>query len=144
MFDSSPTGDGQRLVKGIVAFIGAINCVVVPSQFSNQRPLFPFPGLYLIEIVLLGILVLAIVVLQPEWNGREKQIPWIAAGILLAFVILGAWTIGFFLIPALIAFLLVGILADWGAGEAVRKHVGLFFLAAVVQAGLIGVFALFT
>jgi hypothetical protein len=120
------------LIRGL-AVLGAINCVVVPLFFTQQRPLFPLPGLYLIEIAVLGILGLAgllfIVPYPPFWRGAL----WVAAGFLLAFVILGGFSIGFFLIPAMVTFLLAGFLMNRIEGDQVIKYIGLFLIAAVVQ-----------
>jgi hypothetical protein len=127
----------KRLLEWIAAVIGALNCAFIPLLFAPSQPqLFPLPGLYFIEIMVLGLLVLVATAVRPAaWS---KPIPWIAAGILLAFVIIGGFSIGFFLIPAFIAFLLVGLLAGWQTGGNIGKYIGLFFVAAVVQAGVMG------
>jgi hypothetical protein len=44
----------------------------------------------------------------------------------------------------MVAFLLVGILTDWQAGEVAGKHAGLFVLAAVLQAGAMVLFIMFS
>jgi hypothetical protein len=123
------------LVRGL-AMAAAINCVVVPMFFAQQRPLFPLPGLYLIEIAVLGILGLTGLLLvearSPFWRGA----PWVVAGALLAFVILGGFSIGFFLIPATAAFLLAGFLMNWIESDPVVKYIGLFLIAAVLQVAL--------
>lgn len=139
MTNSTPNNGAKRIFEWIAAVIGAINCAVVPMLFiTGQQPLFPLPGLYFIEIMLLGLAVLVATAVRP--TAWSKPIPWIAAGILLAFVILGGFSIGFFLIPAFIAFLLVGLLADWQTGGNIGLHIGLCFVAAVVQAVIMGLF----
>jgi hypothetical protein len=125
-------------VEWVLALVGAVNCVVIPFFFSqNQDPLFPLPGLYLIEIALLGILGLVSIMRDQVQNASYwGAIPWLVAGGLLAFVILGAWTIGLFLMPAMVAFLIAGILAGRRQSRKLSPHIGLFVLAAVVQAGI--------
>jgi hypothetical protein len=136
MSKSNNQSDRIVLVARGLAVVAAINCVVVPLFFAQQRPLFPFPGLYLIEIAVLGILGLTGLLLvepnSPFWRG----VPWAAAGVLLAFVILGGFSIGFFLIPATAAFLLAGFLMNWIERGLVVPYIGLFLIAAVLQVTL--------
>jgi hypothetical protein len=127
----------KRLLEWIAAAVGAINCVTIPVLFaSRQQPIFLLPGLYFIELILLGLLVLVATAVQPSrWRG---EIPWIAAGILLTFFFVAGFSIGPLLTPALIAFVVVGVLVDWQTGSNIGKHIGLFFIAAVAQAGVMG------
>lgn len=133
-----------RLFEWIAALIGVMNCILVPLAFAgSQEKLFPLPGLYFIELALVGVLVLAFVAWRPKSDGRWSALPWLAAGIILAFVILGGFSIGFYLIPALIAFLIVGVLATRPTG-AVARHFGWVLLAAVVQGAAMSLLVLLT
>lgn len=123
------------IVRGL-AIAAAINCVVVPLLFAQQRPLFPLPGLYLIEIAALGILGITGLLLVEPYSPFWRAVPWVVAGALLAFVILGGFSIGFFLIPATIAFLLAGFLLNRIEKGPVSKSIGLFLIAAILQATL--------
>jgi hypothetical protein len=123
-----------RAAEWFAALVGAINCILVPVLFAQPGGMdFPFPGLYFIEIALLGVLVLVFVALRPRLGGRWNALPWAAAGIILAFVILGGFSIGPYLIPALITFSITGILVDWQTGGMLTHHLGLLLMAAVVQ-----------
>lgn len=123
-----------RVGEWLAALVGAINCILVPALFAQPGGMdFPFPGLYFIEIAALGVLVLGFIALRPRLSLRWNALPWLAAGIVLAFVILGGFSIGPFLIPALLAFIATGILVDWQTGGAIARNVGLLFVAAVVQ-----------
>lgn len=136
MTHSSGKVSGMRVGEWLAALI-------VPALFAQSGGAdFPFPALYFIQIALLGVLVLATVAFRPRPAGRWGAIPWVAAGILLAFVVLGGFSIGFYLIPALIAFVLVGLLIDLQSGGGVGRHIGLFVVAAVVQASAMLVFVL--
>lgn len=136
----------------ILALIGAINCFAVPIIYafsaqtnppSNFFSLFelPTPGLYFIELVLIGVLgLLAGIKKQHQPSVFWSVIPWISSGILLTFVILGAWTIGFFLIPAMIAFLVLGILVDRRLKGEIALHVIYFVSAGIAQAVIVFIF----
>ena len=143
---TSLMGETRLLRAGewLAALIGAVNCVLVPAVFArSQRPLFPLPGLYFVQIALLGVLVLAFVAARPQLKGRWAALPWLAAGVMLAFVILGGFSIGPFLIPAFIAIVATGFLGDLQAGAAIGRHVGYLLVAAVAQAGVMGLMILF-
>jgi hypothetical protein len=118
----------------VLAGLAALNCAIVPLFFGGQRPLFPLPGLYLIEIAALGILGLTALLLVEPVTSFWRAVPWVAAGALLAFVILGGFSIGFYLIPAATAFFAAGFLQNRIQGDPVTRYLGLFLIAAVVQA----------
>jgi hypothetical protein len=129
----------RRVAEWILAIVAASVCFAAARVFSRQDDLLPLPGLYLIEIVLAGGLGLTAVAKSrtdvPGWS----LIPWVAAGVLLAFVILGAWTIGLFIAPAAVALFLAGYLADLRLGRRVAPHVAAFLGAAMVQASIVWV-----
>ena len=120
----SQTGNYRvaRLLEWIAALVGAVNCVLVPLVFAS--------------LSLVGLLVLAFVVLRPGLGVRWLARPWLAAGVMLAFVVLGGFSIGFYLVPALVAFVVVGWLADGQAGGNRGTHFGLLVVAAVIQAAV--------
>jgi hypothetical protein len=129
--------DLRRLLEWTAALIGAMNCLVIPALFAQSGAFdFPFPLLYFIEIIVLGVLVLGFVALRPRLSARWRALPWIAAGIILPFLILGGFSIGFFLIPAFIAFVATGLLVGWQAGGLEARHLGYLLLVAVIQAAV--------
>lgn len=119
----------------LLAFLGAVDCVLVPVLFGAaiQQSFFPLPGLYFLEIALLGVVGLVHAMRNPTGEvGGGHDIPWGIAGVLLAFNVLGAWTIGLYLIPGTLAFLGVGwLLAE--KGQKVGRGLGIFLLAALGQ-----------
>ena len=117
----------------LLGLLGALNTLVVGLYFAQfQSPLFPLPGLYLLEIGLVGIIGLTSLA-----AGSRLYLPWIASGILLAFVLLGAWTIGFFLVPGMLAFGAGGTLSLWGSPRQTLRFAAYGLAAALVQGGLI-------
>ena len=131
-------------VEWILSSIAALNCIVVVvlfafinnpdkiTDFSNQ---WPFPILYFIEIIAVGVVgIIAMGYLHRQENSNWSAIFWICSGILLSFVILGAWTIGFFLLPAMVVYLVLGILSDKRTGNDIPRHLIYFVAAGITQA----------
>jgi hypothetical protein len=129
----------KRPFLWLLAFVGAADCVVVPILFavSIQQAFFPLPGLYFLEIALLGLLALISTVreqpISPHWL---EYVPWITAGVLLTFNLLGGLTIGFYLIPGTLSFLAAGIILSDKIGKKIWQGLGLFFVTAITQAVL--------
>lgn len=141
LFEKENQSERILLLVRVLAIVAAINCVMIPLFFAQQRPLFPFPGLYLIEIAVSGILGLTGLLLVEPYSPFWRAVSWPAAGVLLAFVILGGFSIGFYLIPATAAFLLAGFLLNGIKGGPIFKYLGLFLIAAALQATLMIIFA---
>jgi hypothetical protein len=128
-----------RFLESGFAVIGAVICLVVVASFTAQpqSAMWLLPGLYFIEIVVLAILGAASrIVISLRNVAAWRVIPWIVTGVLFAFVILGAMTIGIFLFPAMLAFLLSGIFADSPQIGKASGHFGLAVLSALIQGGL--------
>ena len=132
-------------LKWLTALTGAFDCLAVAFLFSlNQsipgKPfanLWPIPGLYFIELIALAGLAIAFIVEQPKPTVfSSPRVPWVSAGIILAFVILGAWSIGPFLLPALLAFLLLGVLEDLSRSFNANWEIVPYLLIALLLLGL--------
>ena len=136
-----------RSFEWVFSVLGALNCVLVSILFSFSQiqlpdgdlsKIWPFPAIYFIEIITLGIMcVIAVAKNQNLPKSIWSGIPWICSGILLAFVILGAWTIGFFLIPAMVLFLFVGIMADRRIKGDIPLHLIYFVSGGIAQSILV-------
>ncbi|OGO72996.1 MAG: hypothetical protein A2Z49_07130 [Chloroflexi bacterium RBG_19FT_COMBO_56_12] len=150
--------DRSRLVKfghpleWILSALGALNCLIVPAMFTYSQfsqpgtylaDFWPFPAIYFIEIALFGLgCLISVAKNNPDRGSAWNYLPWISAGGLLAFVILGAWTIGFFLIPALLFLIGVGIISDRRKKDNLALHFIIFIGSAMVQS-IIVFFVLF-
>jgi hypothetical protein len=134
---------GKRTAEWVLAIIAVIVCTVIPLIFAYYQlsvpirsfaEIIPFPALYFIEIISLGFLGMVAVykddpVDKPFWN----IVPWIGGGIMLSFVILGGFTIGFYLIPSLIAFFFLGVLMDRRKNGNFALHFIYFISAGIAQ-----------
>jgi hypothetical protein len=138
------TGRAEIILRSVewgLAILGALNCIGISILFGTSittvtigQQLWPLPGLYLVEISLLGLSALLAVASNrfPE-PSRWSAIPWIAAGILATFFVLGGFSIGPSLAPAMLAFLIAGILQDFRQRGDWPRHFMLFMLAAILQ-----------
>lgn len=142
--ESQPQMKNRRSLEWIFSILGSLNCMIVAVVFAiTQLPqsggslldIWPFPLIYFIEIIIIGILpVIAMGMLRVNSKSVWSAIPWTCSGILVAFVILGAWTIGFFLIPAMLLFLFVGIFADRRTTGDIPLHIIFFAAGGISQA----------
>jgi hypothetical protein len=144
---NQPSAKNRRNLEWIFSILGALNSLIVAVLFTiYQLPqtggeltdIWPFPLVYLVEIGILGILpVVAVGLLKEDKKSRWTVVPWICSGILVAFVILGAWTIGFYLIPAMLLFLFVGIFADRRTKGDIPLHIIFYVVGAIAQASFV-------
>ena len=80
---------------------------------------------------------------SPLCSRRWGRVAWGAAGAILEYSVLSAWTVGPLFLPAGIALLGAGILADRRRNQSLFRHLGVLVLAGLLQAGLmIGVILL--
>lgn len=145
--NSQPSANNRRNLEWIFSILGAVNCIIVAVLFTiYQLPqtggelidIWPFPLVYLVEIGILGILpVVAVGLMKDNVKSRWSVVPWICSGILVAFVILGAWTIGFYLIPAMLLILFVGIFADRRTHGDIPLHIIFYVVGAIAQASFV-------
>jgi len=136
-----------RSLELALSVLGAINCILISILFSLSQiqvpggdlsDIWPLPAIYFLEIITLGIMcVIAVAKNQDQPNSFWSGIPWICSGILFAFVILGAWTIGFYLIPAMILFLIVGIMGDRRIKGDIALHLIYFISGGIAQSILV-------
>lgn len=136
----------SNLVEWILTIIAAISCFVVvivfailnsPDLIADFPDLWPFPMIYFIEIITIAVIcIIALWVIQKTNNSWWAGIFWISSGILLSFVILGAWTIGFFLIPAMVIYLVLGILSDRKLQNDIPRHI-IYLVAAGIGQSLV-------
>lgn len=150
MSDYYPPGKGQRLLEWILAAGGALSGTAVallfgihearlvqpPGGGTDFSRLFPLPGIYLVEIIVLSCIGLYLVshanqnISAGKKNARRL---WLVPGVLLAFVILGGFSIGPYLIPALLLFILAGALAIRRTHGGWMIALGLMIIAALLQ-----------
>lgn len=131
----------KKFAAWSLAVLAAADCLGVALFFGTTQlepgqpvwTLFPLPGLYLLEIALIGLLAPAAM-----WKASSKWFSALpaAAGITLAFFILGGFSIGPFLLPALLGLVALAMLTAKDYGVRFPIAAALFFGAAIGQAGI--------
>jgi len=125
-------------IEQILALLGAALCLVITillwGGISPHQSMWPAPGLYFIEIVVVCAAAAGLL-LSGGTPGRAAL--WVSAGIVLAFSLLAAFSVGVYYFPVAVVFIFAGIAADRRARQTMLAHVGLFFAAAIFQAALI-------
>ncbi len=128
-----------KIIEKVLVFFGAVVCLVVVFLFASDQPneLWPFPGIYFLEITLLVLFGAGSRLFESaQAKPTMTAAPWITGGALLPFVILGAFTIGLFLIPGMLAFILSGIFSDIQQKIGYAGHISIAAMAALIQAAL--------
>lgn len=97
---------------------------------SRFAPMWPFPALYLIEVVVLAAVVLLTIVVAHY--RRASFVAWFALGALSAIALLGAMSIGLNVALAVIFLVPAIIVADYGQLRLSLK-VGGFVLGVLFQ-----------
>ena len=125
----------SRPFERILAIAGMIICLVLTAilwwSIGAQQSMWPFPGLYFIEMAALSV-VCAFIAFG-NGDPRGQFILWGAVGIFIGFSILGAMSVGFFYLPVAIIFGAIAILSDIRNRQPVALHLGVCLIAGIVQ-----------
>jgi hypothetical protein len=141
MQNISPHTVSTRNLEQLLVVIGAILCLIVSAciwlVFSRQQPMWPLPDLYLLEMLAAS----ALATFDILSNGSKQLslrgiLIWAAVGVLLAFVVMAAWSIGFLFAPVAGLFAIAAILSDRRQGRHIVVHSGVGLAAALAQAAL--------
>ncbi|MBI5713068.1 MAG: hypothetical protein HZC38_06545 [Chloroflexi bacterium] len=111
-------------IFGVSGFIVClITCLVIFQSLLSDphQEIFPLPAFYLFEMIAASLVAAMGTFKEGEaWNKAT----WAAGGIIAAFVLIGAWSIGFFFIPTAILVLITALLS-W------RRHHTQFLIAVI-------------
>lgn len=124
-------------LERILAILAAVFCLSITLVFwislSGYQSMWPLPGLYFIEMVSLSVISAFLLI---RGDPRGSSITWGAAGVLSAFSILGAFSVGFFYVPVALMFAVLSMIWDVRNKQPVLPHLGIFFVAGIVQSVL--------
>jgi hypothetical protein len=124
-------------LERFLAILGGVVCLIITILFwlsvSAYQPMWPLPGLYFIEMVALSSISAFIFV---RGDPREQFITWGAAGVISAFSILGALSVGFFYLPVALIFAVISVTSAVRNKQRITAHLGIFLIAGIAQLAL--------
>ena len=124
-------------LERFMAILGAVVCLIVTILFwlglSAYQSMWPLPALYFIEMVVLSIISAFIFV---RGNPRDQFITWGTAGVISAFSILGALSVGFFYLPVALIFAVISVTSAVRNKQHITAHLGVFLIAGIAQVAL--------
>ena len=127
----------RRSLELVLSTAGAAVVVAVSATFwlneaTSGGITWPLPALVLLQLGIFGPVGLAAVFLDRTEHSRDwGLLTWAVTGMLSAVMLIGAFSIGPLVFPAVMAFGIAGILADRRRERTVRAHVALAALCAV-------------
>lgn len=133
----------------LLAFTGALLAAggalaFYTSQASLGSPVWPLPGLVLLDWAITGLSGFLGVYFSSRQPSAEdwRKWAWIASGALVPLVVLGALSIGLYVLASLLCLLAATILVTLSKNANWPAHLGLFLLGAVLNLGLLSLFIL--
>jgi hypothetical protein len=141
MDDASPRNTAVPWIERILAAAAVLICladdVFVWQEISLQQPVWPLPGLYLVEIWLVSVAGAYGIYRASLDDGRFFWLAWGASGMVLGFALVSAWSIGLFFLPVWALLLAAGVISARRRRTPVLGLFTLSLVAALLQGGLI-------
>nr|MBI2905626.1 hypothetical protein [Chloroflexota bacterium] len=127
-----------RSLKQFLAIVAVGVCAIISALIwqavSARQPMWPLPALYLLEMVALS---LAAALGNAHDSATGGRAAWGGGvGAVLAFVAMGAWSVGFLHIPVAVLLIITGILRNRRQRLNMAIHLGICAAAAVAQVAL--------
>ena len=124
-------------LERFLAILALVACltttILVWWSVSANQTMWPLPGLYFIEMVALSIISAFIFV---RGDLRDQFITWGTAGVISAFSILGALSVGFFYLPVGLLFAVISVRSAVRNRQRIAAYSGIFLLAGIAQSAL--------
>jgi hypothetical protein len=133
----APKAETPSRLEIILAIAGAVVCLVVTIIIwvgvSAQQPMWPLPGSYFVEFMLISAVVAYLWVSN---HPLRISAAWAATGVFSVLVFIGLFSIGLFYIPNVLIFGALAILADVRARQKIGIHLVIYLVAGIAQAVL--------
>jgi hypothetical protein len=125
------------LTERILAILAAVLCLIITLLFwfsiSAYQNMWPLPDLYFVELVAFSFISTFIFV---RGDPLGSLITWSAAGVITAFCILGAFSIGLFYLPIALIFTLISVTSDVRNKQHIGAHLAIFLVVGIMQSVL--------
>ncbi len=129
--------DQSRPFENYLAAVAAIGCLALTTAVwwgvSTMQTMWPLPALYLIEVATAAV-VAAIAFIRAGQRGR--RIAWAVVGVLVAFSLLGLFTVGALYLPTVLILGGVCLTADLRNKSPLGPHLVIFLLGALTQSAV--------
>jgi hypothetical protein len=134
---SSHSGITVHSLERFLAMLGAAACLIITIaiwvRVSAVQDMWPLPGLYFIEMIVLSIIsALAFV----RGGAQGRVILWVAVGFFAAFSIMGAWSVGPLYAPITLIFAAAAVSSDMRNKGPIALHLAVCLIASLAQAAL--------
>ncbi len=124
-------------LERFLAVVGTAVCTIISIRvwqvIGSQQPMWPLPGLYLLEMMALSVGAMLSILCGA---ASSRVITWIVVGVVCAFVVMGAWSIGLLYLPVAVLFALAAILTDRRHRQSSARYVRFSIVAGVAQVAL--------
>lgn len=129
-----------RTFERFLASLAVIVCIVTVARIwqiiGASQPMWLFPALYFLEIGAVSVLAWFALAITPQLSSRQIALAWGCVGVLMGFVILGMWSVGFFFIPTAALFAVTALFAERRHMRLIIAHLGIAILAMCAQMAL--------
>jgi hypothetical protein len=126
-----------QLLERCAVVLAAVGCIAVTiaiwRSISTYQDMWPLPGLYFMELPALSLTAAVGWNLDLSW---ARVITWAALGIVLAFCILGAFSVGMLNLPVALLLAVAAISSDLREAQPSTVHLAICLGAAIAQAAL--------
>ena len=123
-----------RLAEKILALLATLVCLLITisvwQNTAGQQSMWPFPALYLIEVLALSAMPAALTILE---SRLSPSLTWVAAGAIFAFAVLAMFSIGLLYVPVVGLLIAVGVTVSWRARRSALLSAAWALGAAVIQ-----------
>jgi hypothetical protein len=127
----------QLSFEQFLPILGTAICLVITvlvwQWVSSLQAIWPLPGLYFVEIPAVCAVAAGLFLLGGA-TGRAAV--WSSAGILIAFSLLGAFSVGLYFFPVAVIFIIAALIADVKAKRSLFVHLAVYLAAGLVQGAL--------
>lgn len=120
----------ERFLAVIAAAISLTVSIRIGQVVGGQQPVWPLPGLYLVEMVALSVIAMIGLARDTVSGGA---VSWVVVGVLGAFVVMGAWSVGLVFLPVALIFASTAILSTRRHRRNMRLRIGLGIAAGAAQ-----------
>jgi hypothetical protein len=136
MENSKPKDKSSRF-ELFIAGLGAAACIAITVtiwiSLVSYQSIWLLPGAYFLELMTGAILCILSFLYCFQ---RASLVSWIYSGVLVVFIVLAGFTVGFLYIPVFIIFGGLSIYSDLKHKKPIFAHLGIFLCAGILQSGV--------